>query len=54
MSPDEEVRMLKNGHSMRVLTGKFFSASHATTKKLRQAEKQIMRRREERAWKKDA
>lgn len=44
--------MLKNGRSMRVLTGKFFSASHMTPKGQRQAEKQIMRQREKRAWKK--
>jgi hypothetical protein len=46
--------MLKNGKSDRVLTGKYFSASHATPKTQRQAEKQIMKQREKRAWKKEA
>jgi hypothetical protein len=47
----QEAPMLVNGRSSKVHTGKFFSASAFTPKALRQAEKQIIKRRENRAWK---
>jgi len=45
--------MLVNGRSDRVLTGKYFSAAAFTPKTQRQNERQIIKRRESAAWKKD-